>query len=169
MVFRGLSTRRTRRDLMVLMSLPLVPLQGRKRHKNNRGNHFLPRSLTGIFVGIQSGFGGGIGRVWGCCDRILCPSSPELQAGWPSLTRDVSSSTEEELGQDRVLLAGLSHSCWPGFVTCQPLTRTWGPSCTDPNAPSQGSSSGTGAELLQHPIPGWRRDTATPGSSLSAG
>lgn len=147
MVFKGLSTRRTRRDLMVLMSLPLVPLQGRKRHKNNRGNHLLPRSLTGIFVGVQGGSGGGIGWVWGwfCVHpRQGCRQDDPASPG------TCPAAQRSRQGQDKVL-AGLSHSCWPGFGTTQPLTRTWGPSCTNCSAPRQGSSTRTGAQLL-HPI-----------------
>lgn len=142
MVFRGLSTRRTRRDLMVLMSLPLVPLQGRKRHKNNRGNCLLPRPLTGIFVGIQGGCDGGTGWVWGCFHGFCVHPHQRCRQDDPTSPGVSPAAQRRRMGQGRVL-AGLSHTCWPGFVTSQPLTRTWGPSC--PNS-TQGQCSQAGQQ-----------------------
>lgn len=148
MVFRGRSTRRTRRDLMVLMSLPLVPLQGRKRHKNNRGNRLLlsqvaPRGVCGYpgwlwwwnWLGLGLFFYGRfcVHPRQGC--RQDEPASPGMDPaargeGWGGTGSWQGSAT----------------GC-PGFVTSQPLTRSWGPSCPDSTpdkAPRQGSSTGTG-------------------------
>lgn len=160
MVFRGLSTRRTRRDLMVLMSLPLVPLQGRKGHKNNRGNHLLPRSLSGRFVGVQGGFGGGIAWVWGCSDSFCVhprqgcrqdePASPGMSQqhrgeGW-GRTRSWQGSAVLGAGQGP---GKAQHSCWPGFVTSQPLLprlHSW------TTLPARTAAPAQEAQLLQ-PIP----------------